>query len=175
MNVQQQKGSSLIVALVLLTIITVVAVYSLEGSNLQSKMVANSLFGAMTYQECRNEQEAQIRFYNTNGGTNRNTLLTIAGIPPVDDGDGNLIPAKIEQSDTLTEANAINAPRSAINIAWSYIQDAPASRSGYDIDTESPTKAYLYENDCFANFNFSSNSQTQGAIVEGLQQAGNIN
>lgn len=172
---KQQNGSSLIVALVLLTIITVVAVYSLEGSNLQTKMVANSLFSTLTYQECRNEQEAQILFYNINGGTNRNTLLTIAGVPPVDDGDGNLIPASIKQTDTITEANATHPPESSIEIAWSYIQDAPASRSGYDIDTESPTKAYLYENDCLANFRFSTNSQTQGAIVEGLKQAGNIN
>jgi Tfp pilus assembly protein PilX len=172
---KQQAGSSLIVALVLLTIITVVAIYSLEGSNIQSKMVANSLFSSLTYQECRNEQESQIRFYNIDGGTNRNTLLAIAGVPAVDDGNGNLIPATIEQEDTLTEASAINPPKSAINIAWSYIQDAPASRSGYDIDTESPTKAYLYENDCIANFRFSTNNQTQGATVEGLKQAGNLN
>lgn len=172
---KQQNGSSLIVALVLLTIITVVAVYSLEGSNLQTKMVANSLFSTLTYQECRNEQEAQVLFYNLNGGTNRNTLLTIAGVPPVDDGNGNLIPAFIKQTDTITEANVTHPPKSSIEIAWSYIQDAPASRSGYDIDTESPTKAYLYENDCLANFRFSTNSQTQGAIVEGLKQAGNIN
>lgn len=172
---KQQNGSSLIVALVLLTIITVVAVYSLEGSNIQSKMVSNSLFSSLTYQECRNEQESQIRFYNINGGTNRNELLTIAGAPPVDDGSGNLVPAKIEQQDTLTEANVAHPPKSNINIAWSYIQDAPASRGGYDIDSESPTKAYLYENNCISNFRFSTNNQTQGAIVEGLKQAGNIN
>ncbi|MFY0700780.1 MAG: pilus assembly PilX N-terminal domain-containing protein [Bermanella sp.] len=172
---KKQRGSSLIVALILLTVITLVAVYSLEGSNIQSKMVANSLFSSLTYQECRNEQESQIRFNNINGGANRNTLLSIAGIPPEDDGNGNLEPAKIEQEDTLTEASTINPPKSNISIAWSYIQDAPASRSGYDIDTESPTKAYLYENDCIASFRFSTNSQTQGAIVEGLKQAGNIN
>lgn len=175
MTIKQQKGSSLVVALVLLTIITVVAVYSLEGSNIQSKMVANSLFSTLTYQECRNEQEAQIRFYNINGGVNRNTLLTIAGVPPEDDGEGNLVEAKITQSDTLTEANATNPPKSSIEIAWRYIQDAPASREGYDIDTESPSKAYQYENDCLASFRFSSNSQTQGVVVEGLKQTGNIN
>jgi len=171
---KQQTGSSLIVALVLLTIITVVAVYSLEGSNIQSKMVANSLFSSLTYQECRNEQEAQIRFYNIDGGTNRNTLLAIAGVPEVDDGDGNLVPVTIKQEDTLTEANSVNPPKSSISIAWSYIQDAPASREGYDIDTDSPTKAYLYENDCIASFRFSTNNQTQGVTVEGLKQAGNL-
>lgn len=170
-----EKGSSLVVALILLTIITVVAVYSLEGSNIQSKMVANSLFSTLTYQECRNEQEAQIRFYNINGGENRNALLAIAGIPPTDDGSGNLIPVTITSSDTLTEAYTNFAPKSDVNIAWSYIQDAPASRGGFNIDTESPIKAYLYENDCVSTFRFSTNSQTQGAVVEGLSQAGTIN
>ena len=60
---KHQKGSSLVVALIFLTIISLVAVYSLEGSNIQSKMVANSLFSSLTYQECRNEQEANIRYY----------------------------------------------------------------------------------------------------------------
>ncbi|MGR6873377.1 pilus assembly PilX family protein [Pseudomonas sp. HK3] len=172
---KQQNGSSLVVALVLLTIITVVAIYALEGSNIQSKMVANSLFSTLTYQECRNEQEAQIRFYNINGGTNRNTLLAIAGKPPIDDGNGNLVPLNITQSDTLTEANAMHPPKSAVSIAWSYITLAPASRTGYEIDTESPSKAYLYENDCLSSFRFSQNSQTQGAIVEGLRPPGNLN
>jgi hypothetical protein len=171
---KKQTGSSLVVALILLTIITVVAVYSLEGSNLQSKMVANSLFSTLTYQECRNEQEAQIRFYNINGGTNRNTLLAIAGVPPVDDGTGNFTAEKIEQADTLTEANANHKPKSAISIVWSYIQEAPAAREGFDLGTESATKGYLYENDCLSSFRFSTNSQTQGSIVEGLKQPGNV-
>lgn len=170
----KQNGSSLIIALVLMTIITIAAVYSLEGSNIQSKMVANSLFSSLTYQECRNEQEAQIRFYNLNGGDNRKTLLSIAGVPPKPDSDGNLVPEKISQTNTLTEANTKNKPNSNISISWSYIQDAPASRSGYDIDTEAPIKSYLYEDECLASYRFSSNSQTQGAIVEGLKSAFNL-
>lgn len=170
-----ESGSSLVTALILLTIITLVAVYSLEGSNIQSKMVANSLFSATTYQECRNEQEAQIRNYNKDGGVNRTVLLDIAGIPPMDDGEGNLIPVTLSFPDTLTEAYVDNAPKSDIDISWSYIQQAPAGRQGFNIDTESQSKAYLYENDCIASFRFSTNSQTQGAIVEGLKQAGNLN
>jgi Tfp pilus assembly protein PilX len=172
---KHQNGSSLIVALVLLTIITVVAVYSLEGSNIQSKMVANSLFSSLTYQECRNEQEAQIRFYNINNGIERDSLLAIAGVPPEVDDEGNSTPVTISQSDTLTENNNSHSPSSQISIVWRYIQETPSARGGYDIDTESPTVAYLYENDCIAAFNFSTNNQTQGAVVESLKQAGHIN
>lgn len=169
---KQQNGSSLIVALILLSIISLVAVYSLEGSNIQSKMVANSLFSALTYQECRNEQEAQIHYYEKDG--NRDALLDIAGVPPQADDDGNLIPVIIEDSDTLTEAYAQYGPKSELNIVWRYIQLVPAARGGYDIDTESPSKSYLFENDCFAKFRFSQNSQTLGASVSGLVNPGNI-
>ncbi|MFT5594145.1 MAG: hypothetical protein ACI8SR_002534 [Oceanicoccus sp.] len=170
-----QKGSSLVVALILLTIITGVAVFALESTQMQSKMVSNSLFSTLTYQECRNEQESQVRFYNINKGENLDPLLSIAGVPPQDDGSGNLVPVKLEFTDTLTEAYIDNAPKSNLITAWSYIQDAPAGRGGFNIDTDSQNKAYLYENDCIANFRFSTNSQTQGAIVAGLKQAGNIN
>ncbi|WP_283787558.1 pilus assembly PilX family protein [Bermanella sp. WJH001] len=171
---KQQKGASLIVALVLLTIITVVAVFALEGSNLQSKMVANSLFSTLTYQECRNEQEAQVRFYNINGGINRNSLLAFAGIEPTKDENGKVTESNITDEDTLTESNASHAPESDITITWNYIRLAPAARGGYDADIDSPIKNYLYENDCIATFNFSTNSQTQGNTVEGLKNAGNI-
>jgi len=43
--------------------------------------VANSLFSTLTYQECRNEQEANIRFYNVDGGANRNELIDIRQLP----------------------------------------------------------------------------------------------
>ncbi len=172
---KQQTGSSLIVALILLTIITVVAVYSLEGSNIQSKMVSNSLFSTLTYQECRNEQESQVRFYNINEGENVDTLLAIAGRPLIDDGNGNLVPQTLDFDDTITEAYVDYGPESEIQTSWGYIQDAPAGIGGYNLDTESQNKAYLYENDCISSFRFSTNSQTQGAIVLGLKPAGNIN
>ena len=73
----KQQGASLVVALIMLTIITLVAVYSIEGSTIQSKMVASSLFSTLTYQECRNEQEANIRFYNANSGAQSPTLLNL--------------------------------------------------------------------------------------------------
>jgi hypothetical protein len=166
---RKEQGYSLITALVLLTMITVAAVYSLEGSNIQSKMIANSLFSTRTYQECRNEQEAQIRFYNEDGGKERNTLLDIAGDPLVDDGNGNLTPPTIVPDSIITKQDNPNAVKSNINTAWSYIQEAPAGRGGFTLGEDTSIKAYLYENDCIASFRFSTNSQTQGAIIEGLK------
>lgn len=160
----KQTGSTLVVALVLLTIITMVSLYSLEGSNIQTKMVANSLFSTLTYQECRNEQEASIRYYNDTGGVNRDVLINIKELPT---------PSLATQ--TLTTQNATHAPKSdSITMTWSYIREAPSSRGGFDIDIESPTVAYLYENDCEAEFRFAKNHQTLGVSVEGLRQTGNF-
>ena len=173
---KHQSGSTLVVALIMLTIITLVAVYSLEGSNIQTKMVANSLFSTLTYQECRNEQEANVRFYNSAGGGNRNQLLAVRQqAATIDDDTGEVIPPFIDVA-SITKQYVEQAPKSeTISVRWSYLQEAPASRAGYNIDIESQSRAYLYENDCIAEFNYSLNNQTLGAIVEGLEQAGNIN
>jgi Tfp pilus assembly protein PilX len=160
---KHQQGSTLVVSLILLTIITLVAVYALEGSSIQSKMVANSLFSTLTYQECRNEQEAEVRFFNENGGANRSLLITaMANNTPY------LLP------DAITKAYK-NPPASQLNASWVYIGDVPAARSGFNIDIESTSKTYIFNANCTAVYHFSTNNQTLGASVEGLQQAGNIN
>lgn len=161
---KKQSGSTLVIALILLTIITVVAVYSLEGSNIQSKMVANSLFSTLTYQECRNEQEANIRIYNEDGGSKRDELIT-----------SMVTATPIQLTDTITESDGNHPPKSDLEIVWTYQREAPAGRSGYNLDSESQSRAYLFENQCNATFSFSQNQQTLGAIVEGLEQAGAIN
>ncbi len=165
---KNQNGSTLIMALILLTIITVVAAYTLESSGIQGKMVANSLFSTLTYQECRNEQEANVRQYNVN----REALIEsmVKGTP---------IQSKATMTahikvDTVTGEYATNAPKSTLDITWEYLREAPAARSGENLDSESQSKAYLFEHDCNAVLNFSKNSQTLGAIVEGLKQAGNL-
>lgn len=159
---KSQNGSSLLVSLVLLTIITLVAVYSIEGSSIQTKMVANSLFSTLTYQECRNEQEANVRFYNSG---ERDTLLAIRAMDP-----------PILVTNSITMGRADYAPKSDnISVSWNYLKEAPAGREGYDISTDSTSKSYQFENNCIAQFNFSMNSQTLGAIVEGLAQAGTLN
>lgn len=171
---KKQHGSTLVVSLVLLTIVTLVAVYALEGTNLQSKMVANSLFGSLTYQECRNEQEANVHFYNDqqeDGTSNRGILLNSMT------GDQN------NRDATLTTPITTNAhsdtpgwsPKSTFIINWQFMRTAPLSRGGHNIDSEGQSKAYLFNHTCTATLSFASNSQTLGAVVEGLRQAGNFN
>ena len=164
----KQTGSTLVVSLIFLTIITLVVVYSLEGSNLQSKMVANSLFTATIFQECRNEQEANVSFYNSNAGANRAILL-----------NSIVTGTDIETSNTITEdssrATDATLPKSDLSIQWRFLRVAPAFRGGYDIDNQAQNQANLFEHDCLATFRTSTNSQTLGAVVDGLQQAGNIN
>lgn len=161
---KKQNGSSLVIALVLLTIITLVAVYSLEGSNIQSKMVANSLFSTLTYQECRNEQEANIRFYNTD--TNRSELITI------------------QQTETDITAGTLRASsttskKSDIIIGWRFISSDTGSQgisnnAGNNIDSSSQITAYVFEHDCLATFRFATNSQTLGVKVQSLKVAGKV-
>ncbi len=163
----KQKGSTLVISLILLTVITLVAVYSLESGTLQAKMVTNSLFSAITYQECRNEQEANVSFYNVDAGINRENLLEL------------IINGKVlKQDDTLTEnitrAADVAAPASDLAISWTYLTEAPAWRDGFELDSDSQVKTYLFEHNCTSTFRFSQNSQTLGAIVDALGQPGNV-
>jgi len=170
---KSQKGSTLIVSLILLTIITLVVAYALEGSNIQSKMVANSLFTSLTYQECRNEQEANIRYYNSMdaaGSSNRNFLLT-----SMNGAKDNRLTTSITTAGDSTRSSAIPPKSDSIAIDWAYVREAPGGRGGYDLGVESQNKAYLFDHNCIATFRFSSNDQTLGAIVNGLKQAGNVN
>mgnify|MGYP000196774458 CR=1 FL=1 len=165
---KKQTGSTLVISLILLTVITLVAVYSLESGSLQAKMITNSLFSTITYQECRNEQEANISFYNLDYGKHRVDLLDLIV-------SGNAI----EEQDTFTEdttrAVGVAAPASDMAIRWDYLREEPAFRDGFDLDTDSQIKTYLYEHDCTATFGFAQNSQTLGAIVDALGQTGNVN
>ncbi|EAT11137.1 hypothetical protein HF888_04135 [Bermanella marisrubri] len=158
---KNQQGSTLVTALIILTVITLVAVYSLESSNIQEKMVANSLFSTLTYQECRNEQESNVRYYNLDGGTKREELLVLRTLNPR---DGNT-----PLSNTLKTQS-----KSDMSIEWSYLSESPAGKSGVEVDIQSPIRVYQYENDCIAQFRFAQSNQTLGALVEGLKSAGNI-
>jgi Tfp pilus assembly protein PilX len=173
-----ESGSSLVVALVMLTIITLVAVYSIEGSALQSKMVASSLFSTLTYQECRNEQEANIRHYNDNGGKQRAGMLALIQIGEGTSVAGTTVVAEAggvnTVIDSLTSDGAYGS-KSQITHSWTYIREAPDARGGFNIDTDATTKPYLFENECQSGFRFANNSQTLGAIAEGLVQADRAN
>lgn len=170
----KQSGSTLVVALVILTIITLVAAYSIEGTAIQSKMVASSLFSTLTYQECRNEQEANIRFFNDGGGAQRVLLLDM-----IDQLDLSGNPKTIKSTDSgfnvFTKSYDNSTVRSSIFYEWSYIREDPAARGGYNIDVESQFRVYVFENRCSAGFRFSNNIQVLGAAAEGLQQVGNLN
>lgn len=156
---KHQKGSSLVVALIFLTIISLVAVYSLEGSNIQSKMVANSLFSSLTYQECRNEQEANIRYYNI--GSNSSEFIVIAP-----GGSGSTITTAIRSNATA---------KSDLNVSWVYMgPQGIGSNSGESVETGSPSTSLVFENNCIATFRFSTNSQTIGVRAKTLQLTGKV-
>ncbi|MEY8204338.1 MAG: hypothetical protein RPR40_04610 [Bermanella sp.] len=162
----QQQGSTLVVSLILLTVITLVVLYAIEGSGLQSKMLANSLRSTLTYQECRNEQEAEVRAFNINGGAGRTVLIQamVTNTHYPSDAD----------TPTITELYTEHTPKSELTVSWSYIKDAPAARGGFNVGIESQSKSYIFEGTCGAKYGFTSSSQTLGATVEGLEQAGNI-
>lgn len=167
----KQSGSTLVVSLIFLTIITLVVVYGLEGSNLQSKMVANSLYTGKIFQECRNEQEANVTFYNKNAGENRTELLDIMTLSEEDNPKMGM-----DGLTKDTKRDGYIESKTEITINWQYIRDAPSFRGGYDLDSESQSKAYLFEHDCDAEFESANitTSQTLGTVVEGLESAGNI-
>lgn len=168
---KNQKGSSLVFALVILTIITIVAVYSIEGTAIQSKMVANSLLTSLTYQECRNEQEASIRYFNDNGGANRIELINLEMLGTTLDNDSE------DEGDTRTHTSKYleNAAKSHIRTSWQYLRKTPSARSGYEIEVSSASIALLFQNDCISEFRFAKNNQSLGAIVDKLSAGNSIN
>ncbi len=160
---QTEKGSTLVVSLILLTIITLVTVYLLEGSTLQSKMIANTLANSITYQDCRNEQEANIRTYNAD----RTLLVQSIGVSEDEKDD------RLTESITKEYSGSISLPKSdEISINWRHLGVRQGFRGGYDLDTEGQSTPQLFEHDCIATKNLASNSQVLGAIVDVLQQAG---
>jgi len=166
---QKQRGSSLLFSLIILTIITLVAVYSIEGTAIQSKMVANSLFNTLTYQECRNEQESSIRYFNDNGGEKRTELLDL---------ERNNTTLE-QRSDGTTKTHrsqyAEHSAKSDITSSWAYLRKSPAARSGYEIEVSSQSIALLFENDCISQFRFAKNNQSLGAVVDKLSAGNSIN
>lgn len=159
---KNQQGSTLVTALIILTVITLVAVYSLETSNIQGRMVSNSLLSSLTYQECKNEYEANIHYYNIDGGAKRDELLQIQAADP-------------DNSSTQSASDTLKTQsESDMSIEWSYLYESPAGKSGVEVDIQSPIRVYQYENDCIAQFRFAQSDQTLGALVEGLKSAGNI-
>lgn len=163
---REQRGSTLLISLVLLTVITLVTVYLLEGTTLQSKMIANSLASSIAYRDCRNEQEANVRIYNADRAPLIKSMTAAK--------DAELTTSQTKKYSG--EEGEPTAPKSdSIVIDWNFIGIDPTSRGGYNIDSESQSRPFIFENDCTATLNFASNSQVLGASVDGLQQAGVTN
>jgi hypothetical protein len=60
----KQRGSTLVVALVILSIMTLVATFAMQNSGIQSRMVANSVHTAEAFRDANNENNGQYRQYN---------------------------------------------------------------------------------------------------------------
>ena len=159
-----ERGMTLIFALIILTVITIVVVYSLEGSSLQSRMIVSSMIKNQVYQECRNEINANTMFYSRNGA--RDALLEKVGVS--EDFDGQV----------FTNATGVSKPaKSDLSIKWRYIGLAPASSgmSGSTIDTTSSSVRHMFEVDCNSSLRFAIESQTQGTSIDGLSDPSIVN
>jgi len=61
---KNQKGATLVVALSLLTIITLVAVYTIESSSIQVRMISNRALIDKIIQDAHNELLAVVQYYD---------------------------------------------------------------------------------------------------------------
>ena len=157
---QNQSGSTIIIALVLLTLVSLVAVYSLESSGIQSKMVNNSLFSTLTYQECRNEQEAQIRDLNEATSVLKDDLTQTSNLDP------ELDPVSVVP---FTTQRADYSPKSTeMTTTWSYIGEDSNIFQGSSLGTFT---ALVFQNNCNAKFRFSSNTQSMGVAIKALKNS----
>lgn len=160
-----EKGSTLVVSLVMLTLITLVTIYMLEGSTLQSKMIVNTLSSSIAYQDCRNEQEAHVRKFNLDRAD------LIKSMTAADKPASLITPITTAYG---AETGAAK-PKSKLTVDWRFIANNPSARGGYNLDSESQSQAFVFENDCTAVKSLSSNSQVLGAVVDGLESAGVTN
>jgi len=161
---KNQRGITLIFALILLTVITIVVVYNLEGTSLQSRMIVNSMIKNQVYQECRNEIEANMIFYNRQGA--RDELLEHIGNT-----------AGFNGTVFSGDHSAAHPPKSNLQVTWRYVKqdNASSGASGSTIDTTATSVSHLYEIDCNSTLRFAEESQTQGTSVNGLKDSSIVN
>jgi type II secretory pathway pseudopilin PulG len=159
-----QNGSTLVIALVLLSMISLVAVYALESSNIQTKMVNNSLFSTLTYQECRNEQEAQLRDINESNSVLRDSLTDTANL------DTTIAPL-VEEAHT-PKRDDYKPKSTSIETTWSYLGKDGSIFDGSSLGTFT---SLVFQNTCNAQFRFSSNTQVMGVAVRALSNSATVN
>lgn len=161
---RSERGMTLIFALIILTVITIVVVFNLEGSNLQSRMIVSSMIKNQVYQECRNELEANMIFYNRDGA--RDALLQEVGNT-----------AGFAGQVLSDDLGSSHPPKSTLDVQWRYIKqdNASSGASGNTIDTTATAVRHLFEVDCTAALRFAEESQTQGTTIDGLKDASIVN
>lgn len=149
---KNQSGATLVIALSLLAIITLSVVYSLESSNIQSRMVANSVYSLRTYQATSNELSAAIRAFN-NDPSNLLNNQSRAGVvyTPVP---------------TTTPVGVV------ISNELIFLDRYDSNTGGNEVSVDSPVEYPLYELTSRGEFSAAVSNQSMGFKVQKLKIVG---
>lgn len=148
---KKQSGATLVIALSLLTIITLSVVYSLENSSIQSRMVANSVYSLRTYQATNNELSALIRAWNT---------------------DPSLI-VNNTNPETVNTPNVITTPaRVGLRNELIFKNKYAIGKQGNEIGVDAPVQYPLYEASSRGTHSFAVSNQSIGFMIHKLGISG---
>lgn len=140
----KQKGSTLIVALVILSIMTLVATFAMQNSGIQSRMVANAISTAESFRASNNENNAQYSYYNDFTKLTKLTEFKIAEKPTA--------------LDTLTEP-----PEVTLTASVDYLYECPTCWQGEELGTDKEVLLFEFTSD--AEIGNAESNQTIGTTA----------
>jgi len=152
---KNQKGATLVVALSLLTIITLVAVYTIESSTIQGRMISNSALTYSVFQDAHNELLAVVRYYD-----NSNNLSELLEF----DEESN--PHTLEENRSTPNNTAINS--TLINTG----RNSPCFED--EVGVDSPTECPIFEVTSVGTRRSSVSNQSMGVYAKKLAIDGTI-
>lgn len=115
-TIHRQRGVALAVSMVLLTVITLLSLTAMRGSNLDTKIAVN-------------HQHKQFAFQAA-----ENALARIIVLPPSTN-PATQVTSEASQSDWYTKDNITGSANISADLTISYLRQAPCVISGYGIGT----------------------------------------
>lgn len=144
-----QKGNTLLISIILLSIVTLIATYNMESSGMQMRMVSNSLMNLRAKHISESGAKKEIREQNALQGSDfvahRDTTATFA----------------------LTNSTALD--NGTFSIQGDHMHDVPAASIGYEADVASQIIVTLYEMHTSATYKHALANHTYGVGVVSLR------
>ena len=151
---RKQKGATLIIALSLLTIITLVAVYTIENSSLQGRMVSSSIISYNAFQDVNNELMSKLRFY--------------------DDADNYSDLLELEVENTVHSITTVSSPANTALVNSLIYTGEKVVCEGSEIHEGAGISCPIFEMTSIGNLRSSISNQSLGLKAQRLEVEGTV-